>query len=313
MRPVFIVGCDRSGTTLLASMLNEKYGCYVIPESHFLGGIIRKYYAVANDLSPSIVREIIEYISSHWRFRIWNYPIPHEFYSDNRNVKTIDNLFINLVAQYCGCRDINENNVWIDHTPSNVGNIHSLFNMFVGAKAIHIVRDGRAVAASLLPLDWGPNTIKHAIPWWCKKVCWGLAAESKYPHSIIRCKYEDLVCKPEKELERITGFIGINKNKSTKYKFTIPTYTTRQHKLIGDRPRKERICAWKNKLSQNQIRYFEYETGDLLQYLNYEPVYGAQAGEPSKWRVLWENIYESIVCRLNRIRHKIRYLSAVRN
>ena len=46
---------------------------------------------------------------------------------------------------------------WVDHTPVNLKFFMHLVKHYERAKFIHIVRDGRAVASSVIPLEWGPN------------------------------------------------------------------------------------------------------------------------------------------------------------
>ena len=75
---------------------------------------------------------------------------------------------------------------------------------FPKAKYIHLLRDGRAVANSVLSLDWGPNTIPVAARSWVKNVSYGLAAESFFNNEkILRVKYENLTLKPIETLKNM--------------------------------------------------------------------------------------------------------------
>ena len=65
------------------------------------------------------------------------------------------------------------------------------------------------MAASLLPLDWGPNNTLHAAEYWLAHTAPGLAAESELgAERVLRVKYEDLVSQPESALQRIASFAG---------------------------------------------------------------------------------------------------------
>ena len=69
------------------------------------------------------------------------------------------------------------------------------------AKFIHLVRAPRAVAASIMPLDWGPNNAIDAARYWVQKIAYGLAFESVYPEVCLKVKYEDILQEPEKNIQ----------------------------------------------------------------------------------------------------------------
>ena len=56
--------------------------------------------------------------------------------------------------------------IWVDHTPQNLIHAKLLVDLFPDARMIHIVRDGRAVANSLMRVDRGPNNIEDAANFW---------------------------------------------------------------------------------------------------------------------------------------------------
>jgi hypothetical protein len=85
------------------------------------------------------------------RFRIWDLPIEldtctHESVSYRECIDWLVTAYGEKVAKPAPA-------AWIDHTPKNARYAATLFHAFPDARMIHIVRDGRAVAASVLPLD----------------------------------------------------------------------------------------------------------------------------------------------------------------
>jgi hypothetical protein len=152
--------------------------------------------------------------------------------------------------------------------------------MFPDARFIHLVRDGRGVAASLLPLDWGPNNIVQAAEFWMARCAFGLAAELELgPERVLRIRYEDVLGDPETTLRRIATFAGMEYETAmaagTGHQPT--RYNERQHRLVGRAPDRSRVDRWQQALSPRQIEIFEAETGEFLNTLGYQPRYGIRA------------------------------------
>jgi hypothetical protein len=55
---------------------------------------------------------------------------------------------------------------WVEMTPPNAKSMHLLSRMLPTAKFVHMIRDGRDVASSVVRRWWGPNDLPTAIKWW---------------------------------------------------------------------------------------------------------------------------------------------------
>jgi hypothetical protein len=177
----------------------------------------------------------------------------------------------------------------VDHTPTNFRRALTLLSMFPDARFIHLVRDGRGVAASLLPLDWGPNTTLYAAEYWMARCAAGLAAESHLgADRVLRLHYEDLVRNPEAALRRLAGFAGLEYEPAMAEGAGLQPgrYHQRQHRLVGQPPEQSRIDGWRQRLTARQIEIFEAEAGEFLVTLGYEPVYGIRARPATQREVL---------------------------
>jgi len=275
--PVFIGGCDRSGTTLLASMLGAHEECLAVPENQFKIEVFRSCQSAIGNID---LENILNRIRRHWRLRIWSLDIESVSVSQEEIGTSCAELIEWLVKKYGEKVGKPAPRIWVDHTPSNIRYASTLLEHFPDAKMIHLVRDGRAVAASIMPLDWGPNTIHRAAHWWVQKVAYGLAAESFWgENKIIRFRFEDLVRKTETSLRRLCSFLDIEyQPEMTKANgFTVPLYTYQQHVMVGKKPNAKRTNAWEAELTPREIEIFESEVGDLLYYLGYTPVFGLKA------------------------------------
>lgn len=308
MNPIFIGGCDRSGTTLLGSMLGAAPGAVCTPESQFKTEILEKDNAKALLCSP---KAALASIARHWRFSLWGIDNDRLEGLAAQPPSSYEALLERLVFLYAqGHPETNaapaKPFIWVDHTPSNLRYLYRLFAMFPDAVAVHIVRDGRAVAASVLPLDWGPNTVYFAAKWWMQKLAPGLAAEHFFgPARVIRVRYEDLLADPESELKRICRFAGIQYSDKMAgvSGFQVPQYTAGQHsRLLSGEIDKGRAGSWRQALTQKQITLFEHAAGDLLSFLGYDLI-DRWPAIPSNTLLAREGTTE-ILCRLKNYRRK---------
>ena len=298
MIPILIGGCSRSGTTLLGAMLGGHPECVVTPESPFK---IHPLAARLGRRAGGLIRSDIAGVLVNWFFAIWDVSVSAAELTNGGLPISLASLMERLVQAYASQHGKAGFRFWVDHTPANIRYVTTLLEHFPSAKIIHQVRDGRAVAASVMKLDWGPNTAKEAAQWWTSYVAFGLAAEHVLPpHRILRVRYEDLVTAPQRTLERIGDFCGLDVRPEMLEGrgYLVPAYTARQHNLVTGPLRPDRIDAWKHELPPRQIEIFEYYTGEALSYLGYHLERGLLANPPSaleKWRmelqeVAWRSV-----------------------
>lgn len=240
----------------------------VSPESQFLEGMFGEFKRGGSDRA-------VEYLRKSARFRTW-FP---DFISDATfDVEEPADLFDAVLTAYGRSIGATQSaDLWIDHTPSNFKRYRFLRTLFPEAKFIHIVRDPRAVIASVLRLDWGPCTVLQAAHWWLREVATPLCLENHDPGHCIRVRYEDVINGderywsdlaerlnlPEAPLARLMG--GGNSR--------VPNYTLKQHKLVGKGPRADRAWAWREKLSEREIEVVEAIVGSAMWGLGYEGDY----------------------------------------
>ncbi|NDJ53335.1 MAG: sulfotransferase [Chloroflexi bacterium] len=305
-RQVFIGGCSRSGTTLLGAMLGAHSACATSPESHFKMRILPELGGLHPDIDLSAALELIR---KHWRFRIWEMDVSDQAVPAELLKSDYATLLNWLVARYAATQGDADATIWVDHTPENISYARSLVELFPQARIIHLVRDGRAVASSIMPLDWGPNTMMKAAPYWLAALSHGLAAERYLrPEQIIRVTYEDLVCYPEETLKTLCEFLEIDYQPAMASAggFKPPDYTVSQHQLIGQAPNAARATKWERDLSPRQIEIFESLTRDFLHYLDYPLKYGLAAREPGPAETLWTELREFYRLGINGLRWLLR-------
>lgn len=258
MKCIFIGGADRSGTTMLASLLSKIDQSVVTPESLFKNEVLVE--------QPFCTKIYCDLLENNERFKSWALDITslkkvghssfEDFYSD-----LIDLYNERRGAQY-----------WIDHSPNNLVYSKWLNDVFSECYFIHIVRDGRAVAQSQVPLEWGSNTYLDASRAWNNKILYGFITQTLFPNKTLLVKYEDLLHNEENEISRIVSFLNnpkiIDLN-GIKNDF-LPEFTKSQHALVGKAPDAIRASAWKGKMTKQNIADFQYYAKDTLNLLDYK-------------------------------------------
>lgn len=195
-RFIFVGGAERSGTTLVQNMLDSHPDICGAPEFHHLPDIIN----LRKRLHASIERKFIDLICS---------------YDDvDRYMCSLTETFLYPLADQHGCRFLSEK------TPSNVLVFPDLINLFPAARFIHVVRDPRAIIASMLQVgkrakqeSWKAQEFTRSV---CAAVAYvrqcqktGFASFELAPDRVFEVVYERLVANPENETRRICEFLGV--------------------------------------------------------------------------------------------------------
>ena len=205
----------------------------------------------------------------HWRFRSWNLPqetLRSELAAELSTQTCLDGL----ARRYTSSLGMPHYAGWIEHTPLNTANVDLLDRHFEDHRFINIVRDGRAVAASVLKTDFGPTTVRSAAQWWQAHVLPGLLAHWRDSERVLLVRYEDLLARPDWSRQRILHFLGYSDTRTDKVQVRVDPYFQRTHGLV-DRPAdRSRIDAWRESLTPAQIEAFESIAGASLTGLGYE-------------------------------------------
>lgn len=282
-RPVFVGGCSRSGTTLLGAMLGVGPTAVTVPEAEFKWQLFEDTGPAG--VEPAKARLDTTALAHRLRddrmFRLWDVDLP----STDGTPLTYRELLDGLVTGYAARVGKPDAEVWVDHTPGNIRYGLTLHRTFPAARFLHLVRDGRAVAASVLPLDWGPNSAGESGLYWATQVAAGLALEGALGSEVVRTvRYEDLVRDPARTLTSVCDFLDIpyRDDMVRARDYQVGAYEREQQRLVAGEPQPSRIEAWREELTMRQIRDFERATGELLEYLGYPLVLGAAARRPSR-------------------------------
>lgn len=198
--PIFVVGCPRSGTTLLRRMLVVHSRIAIPEETHFIPVFFDGY---GEPGSAEDVRRLVDAILSLRWIRDWNCSFDREALLGCRT-------FAGIVATLFETHARQEQKPrWGDKTPQYVACMPLLGRLFPDARFIHIHRDPRDSVASWVAAPFGPNNSYVAAMEWRRLVDAGRAAGRDLgPGRYLEVSYEELVRQPEPTLRGICTFLG---------------------------------------------------------------------------------------------------------
>lgn len=272
-RPTFLVGAERSGTTMFRLMLTHhpeiawctEFGCAVdwLPPSGWPN--LETYYeTLAND-------------------RIF---LSHQFTIDKTLAypELVDS-FLRQEQQRTG-------------KPVIGALVHRHFDrlprIWPDARFIHMLRDGRDVARSCIGMGWAGNVWTGVERWIEAEQLWDRFVSTLTPDRWTEIRYENLVSNPVAELTRICQFLGVDYHPNMLSYAGATTY---------DKPDPKLIAQWRTKLSELEIRQVESRIANLLAARGY-PLSGLPALEvsPAMQRRLRHQDYWA------RIQYRVKFL-----
>jgi hypothetical protein len=272
----FIVGCPRSGTTLLRSMLDAHPNMAVPNESYFIVGMAHERSRF--DRRPFPVEDFLEYLLSHPRFQRWgmrNEPLRRRtVQAAPQSLAEAIRVIYRLYAAERG------KSRYGDKTPDYVLNIPLLADLFPDARFIHLIRDGRDVALSLRDARFGPKTMGDIALMWKHRVESGRKTGNAVgPHRYLEVSYEALVSDPRSVLDTLCSFIALPFEPSMLEYFQREDLFSgiryrEQHRHLAQPPRSN-LRDWRTEMSKDDLALFEALAGQTLVDHGYECAYGA--------------------------------------
>ena len=158
----------------------------------------------------------------------------------------------------------------VERTPGHVHHLDLITAVYPDAYVIHVIRDGRDVARSLLAQPWGPETMEEAAAEWRTSVEAGrsLAGQSRY----IEVRYDQVLADPVSAAQAL--FRGLDLEITAPILQSVAQEAAAEFNVDTSQPG---ISAgkWQSGLDAGQIDTFERVAGDLLAEL------GFAAGTPA--------------------------------
>lgn len=272
-RPVFVVGCPRSGTTMLQLMLHAHPRIALPPETRFLLAAYRRRYEFGDLDEPQRREALAQWIVGTTQFGDLNLPPTQVIKEITAAPPTLGSALGTVFKMYA---DRFGKPRWGDKRPSYLRNLPVILRLFPDAQIVDIVRDGRDCVASLKEMPWSPLNFATMVDYWARSADASLRGARRYgPGGYHRVRYEDLVTDPETHLRRICEFLNEDYDPamtrpSEMATAAVPAYKT-WHKLTHKPITTERVGSWRQRLTADEITLCETVFGRRLTRFGYQP------------------------------------------
>jgi len=270
--PFFVVGYPRSGTTLLRFMLASHPRLFIPGETGFIPFLRAPADRPLDRREVRRVARRIARLNLEWQDAVAEAPALEDALVEPRLGELIDALFRRRMRGSGAVR-------WGDKTPLYVLHIPALAATFPTARFVHLVRDGRDVAASAVA-KWGrrfPQRLyldeTYVLLRWAEAVtrgrrAGGLLGGNRY----LEVRYEDLVRRPEACLSSVCDFLGeeLHPEMLAHERLARSLVAAGGHVEVCEPTSPGRVGRWRRDLSPDCAWLADRLLGSLLDELGYQ-------------------------------------------
>lgn len=263
--PVFIVGMNGSGTTMLADSLGDHPGLYMFPlEAKVIPFFMNNLHRYDNLNSIDACRRLAQDIGrtrSFWQVNNNTPLVVDDSHFHELSFSGVIHAIFGELAQREG------KHRWGEKSPMNLLHIATLAKEFPNAQFIHIIRDGREVAQSF-HRRWFFHP-KRTIYRWKRLVAIGREQGSRLSRErYLEVRFEELTQNPEKEMQRVCNFLNLTfVDKITKSSMRMMDQnqaSSYDNRIISNSEK------WKEYFNSDQVSTLERIAGRYLSELGYE-------------------------------------------
>jgi len=267
---VFIIGAPRSGTTWLQTMLAahpsvcstidelKLFDFFTVPLEQGWNYLLGLQTATGGDRNGLAA--------------IWTDAQFYGFLSE-----FVDRIYTQVLAANPDAT------VLLDKAPAYSNCIDHIEKLLPRAKFIHMIRDGRDVASSMIAAaqgwgkPWAPRDIESAAAQW-KEYVLGAQKACRYAGRYLEVRYEELLANGTQVLGGVFGFMGVSTDSSLvagiydRHRFEKMKEKgkgARDFSLPKEFFRKGQAGDWRNSLNPSERLLFHETAGDLLADLGY--------------------------------------------
>jgi len=210
IKPFFIIGSGRCGTTLLRRILCAHPDCCIPPETYVLAKCIdlyRKYNNLPWKDLVYLVLSTLEYHPKFVAFGISLRPLAEQLTKAPESKRSLA-FILDQFYHYYALENNDTCIRWGDKTPKNTFHLSSIHDVFPNAQYIHLIRHGFDVVHSYIRTGLHQN-LSHSAKQWKRAVKSAQSFGEQYPSSYLEIRYEALVTNPHKTIRKVCGFLDI--------------------------------------------------------------------------------------------------------
>ena len=275
---VFIVGCPRSGTTLLRRIVSAHPQIVITPEAHW----IPLWFEQRRGLTPDglITLELVSELVAHNKFALFGLGREALLSLVGSGQSTSYASFVtgifDLYGKARGKKAVG------NKTPDSVRRMGTLHALWPEARFVHLIRDGRDVALSLMNWasvrnkkpgtfpTWKDDPASTAALWWELNVRRGReAGEALGPELYHEVRYESLVAHPAQTSATLCEFLGLPYDEAMLNYHEAFSTAAGKEVVHDQQPITPGLRNWRAQMPAYDVERFEAAVGTLLDELGY--------------------------------------------
>jgi sulfotransferase family protein len=281
---VFIVGCPRSGTTLLQRMVDAHHQVAITKESQWFDKRwITEWFEEGKGLTQDrrVTQQLIFRMLEHPKFRRLKMSRERFMRLAPKGQQVDYAAFVTSIFDHYGKKKGKP--LVGNKTPAYVQKLDLLHKLWPETRFVHLIRDGRDVCLSVAKWSKGPIIREHfatskddpvstAAFWWESYVRRGReAGRALGPELYYEVRYESLVARPVATCMALCAFLRVPYDDAM-LRFhegrtmSDPTLDAKD----AWRPITPGLRDWKTQMPSQDIERFEAAAGGLLDELGYE-------------------------------------------
>ena len=269
-RPVFVVGCPRSGTTLLYSMLVAAGGFAFYRKETYLFAVAHRFPHLDTD---GVRARFVNQFLAGYLGRVPGLDIEPIVRQAIRGCETPSDFLARLMEAVALAQRVER---WVEATPAHVLYLREIKRAVPDALVVHVIRDGRDCALSLERQRWLPTCpwdrgAAVAAVYWEWMVRAGQASGRLFPQDYLEVRFEDLIDAPAETLKRVGLFIDHDLSydrvvKNPVHSMYVPNTSFGRNANDFFDP----VGRWRSPLAAADARSCEGVVGPLLKALGYD-------------------------------------------
>lgn len=295
LKPIFIMGCQRSGTTMLGSLLAAAENSFALPELVFLYPLLLDGPTDAAGLDRRYER-----LRSHFRHRAIGTPYSKERFLASFRTGDVRDRFSEYIANYVERNGVEIDDerplFWVEHSPTNRDYVEELIDVYPQAKFIHIIRDPRSTYISMKKLPrfnvWEPHKFCDE---WIYAVSKSYLFATTMPDRVVEVRYEDILMRPAEELRRLCAFVGAayRDDMLKGGGIRLPKFTLGQHALVNKPVNPAKSEEWRKELDPQEEAIIVRLTKEWMHHYGYS--YDVKPKMASLRRKIYYEILQNVM------------------
>ena len=273
--PFFIVGSERSGTTLLMAILGQ-HSRLAVPEVAWYYPRFRPYLHTYGDLGDrarfsTLLSEMIFGLKTPF----FGLDLNPATIVDELLARTRANTFAEAYAAILGrFAEAVGKPRWGEKTPHNLFYVAEILQDFPDARFVHLVRDGRDVAVEQLRSAFGPRNAYAAALIWRRTQEVAARWRAELPKDRwLDVRYENLAARPETVVREVLQFLGESWEPAVldfhRGEIAQRRAKTRDHRPLGQPVSADFVGLYRRHLSLEDQAIFNQGAGAALRAAGY--------------------------------------------